>query len=238
MTIAIESQRTRVWSFIVWPPIVLNVGSLLIVGGMYAFRYMTTAPPPPEPIQIGQGQIQFALSVFIFVVEWSFAFWLLYTYRKAQASLRALFSHTGALFTFRRGPAVLLFVLSNALFAAYMRYLMATMPDLNYRDMSMLQSVLFIALIPVTAAFTEELIWRGHIITCLERRGNRAGVALLISALSFALIHGIFLPERLLVTFLLGIITGMYYIRERALLPLMLTHWFMDVWSYGIFVLR
>ena len=49
----------------------------------------------------------------------------------------------------------------------------------------------------------------------------------------FALIHG-FLPGKLLVTFLLGVVGGFYYTRERNLVPLMLAHGVVDVWSFGL----
>ncbi|MBN2146895.1 MAG: CPBP family intramembrane metalloprotease, partial [Anaerolineales bacterium] len=58
----------------------------------------------------------------------------------------------------------------------------------------------------------------------------------LLSSLSFAAIHGVFLPDKLLVTFLLGIISTVYYLKERNLAPLMLTHWFVDMWSFGLFM--
>lgn len=99
-----------------------------------------------------------------------------------------------------------------------------------------LQITLFLVLVPVTAGFTEGLISRGHIIISFELRGRFSRVALLISALSFALIHGAFLPEKLPITFILGTVFGICYLRESAQLPLMFTHWVMDIWSFGIFL--
>ena len=60
----------------------------------------------------------------------------------------------------------------------------------------------------------------------------------MISSVSFALIHGVFFPDKLLFTFLIGLILGFYYQKKRLLLPLMLTHWIMDLWSFGIFYFR
>jgi membrane protease YdiL (CAAX protease family) len=238
MKTKIESERKNVWPYIVWPPLILNIGSVLIIGATVAFKYATTAPQSPGSIQISSGQIQFSLSILIFLVEWLFALLLLYRYRKSNESVRSLFSRTGNPLQFRWGPAILLFLFLNLLFIGYILYLVSKMPDLTYRDMTPLQVILFIVLIPVTAAFTEELIWRGHIISGLELRGKKSWLALLIAATSFALIHGVFFPDKLLVTFLIGIVTGFYYIRERALLPIMFAHWFMDVWSFGIFLIR
>ena len=233
-----EFERKNVWPYIVWPPIILNIGSILLIGAMYAFKYVTSTPPSPENLQISSSQIQFALSILIFLVEWLFALLLLFKYRKAKESIRSLFSSNGNPMQFRWGPTILLFISANALFAGYIFYLISRMPDLTYRDMTPLQAILFILLTPITAAFTEELIWRGHIISGLELRGSNSWVALLISSASFSLIHGIFFPDKLLVTFLIGIMFGIYYIRQRTILPIMITHWIMDVWSFGIFLLR
>jgi membrane protease YdiL (CAAX protease family) len=228
----------KIWFYVVWPPIVLNVGGVLLIAAIYAYKYASLTTPTPGAIQVSYSQIQFALSAFIFFVEWFFAGLLLYGYRKTNASIRSLFSRTGNLLEFRWRPAILLFILFNAVFVGYVFYLTARMPDLSYRDMHPFQISLFMLLTPVTAAFTEELIWRGHIISGLELQGKKSWVALLISAISFALIHGVFLPDKLVVTFLIGILAGVYYLRERSLVPIMITHWFVDVWSFGVFLFR
>jgi membrane protease YdiL (CAAX protease family) len=111
------------------------------------------------------------------------------------------------------------------------------MPDLTYKDLALWQKILFITLVPLTAAFTEELIWRGHIISGFELRGRSSMQAVLLSALSFALIHGVFMPDRLLMTFLFGIVAGYYYMRERNLVPLMFAHWLVDLWGFGFFLI-
>lgn len=233
-----ESELKNVWPYILLPPIVLNAGSLLLIGGMYAFKYATSAPRSPGVFQISSSQIQFAMSILIFFVEWLFALILYFRYRKSNDSIRSLFSAKCDSLRFRWGPAILLFIALNGLFIIYILRLIAKMPNLTYRDMTPLQAVLFLALTPITAAFTEELIWRGHIISGLELCGKRPLVAILISSIAFALIHGLFFPDKLLVTFLIAIVAGMYYTRERNLLPLIFTHWFMDVWSFGLFFFR
>jgi membrane protease YdiL (CAAX protease family) len=229
-----KSERLNVWPYVILPPIVLNLGALLIFGAIYATRL----PTSPEAFESDFGQTQFILSVFIFVVEWLFALILIRRYRRSGLSIRVLFSRTTSLLEFSWKPAILLFVAFNALFILYVIYLIARMPALTYRGMNGIQILLLIGLTPLTAAFTEELIWRGHIISGLELRGKHRWAAILISAVSFSLIHGIFLPDKLLVTFLLGIVAGYYYARERNLIPLIFTHWFVDVWSFGIFLFR
>lgn len=234
----VESVMKKVWFYIVCPPIVLNIGGLFLIAAIYAYKYAASPAPTAGTIQVSFSQIQFTLSVFIFFVEWFFAGLLIYGYRKSNVSIRPLFSRTANLFEFRWLPAILLFVLFNAIFVGYLLYLTARMPDLSYRDISPLQIGLFMLFTPLTAAFTEELIWRGHILSGLVLDGKKPGVALFISAVSFTLIHGVFLPDKLVVTFLIGFLTGMYYLRERNLLPLIVTHWFVDVWSFGVFLLR
>ncbi len=232
--IDLKSERLKVWPYLILLPIVLNVGAVFLFGAIYA----TQLPASPETFASDFGQTQFVLNVFIFLVEWLFALVLIRRYRKSDLSTRVLFSQTENLLDFAWKPAALLFVAFNALFALYVISLIAQMPNLTYRGMSPIQICQLVVLTPLTAAFTEELIWRGHIISGLELRGRRPWAAILISAASFSLIHGVFLPDKLLVTFLLGILTGYYYVRERNLLPLIFTHWFVDVWSFGLFLFR
>jgi membrane protease YdiL (CAAX protease family) len=229
-----KSERLNVWPYLILPPIAFNVGALLLFGAMYATRPPTSA----DAFVSSFGQTQSILSLFIFLREWLFALVLIRRYRRSGLSIRVLFSRTKSLLDLRWRPAILLFVAFNALFILYVIYLIARMPALTYRGMNGIQIFLLIGLTPLTAAFTEELIWRGHIISGLELRGKRPWTAILISAVSFSLIHGVFLPDKLLATFLLGIVTGYYYVRERNLIPLMFTHWFVDVWSFGIFLFR
>jgi hypothetical protein len=129
---------------------------------------------------------------------------------------------------------VIVFVLFNAVLAAYMARLWVSGTLRVYESLNTWQYIFMIGLKPITAGFCEELIWRGYIITRLEARGRSRRLAVLLSAVSFALIHGLFFPVKLLVTFLIGIVTGLYYTRERNLVPLMVTHLIADVWSFGL----
>ena len=100
--------------------------------------------------------------------------------------------------------------------------------------LDMWRKIVMLTVLPFTAGFCEELIWRGYIFTQLEARGYGLAKAIVFSAISFALIHGITLPDKLLTTFLFGIVAGLYYARERNLIPLMIAHIVMDVWSFGL----
>jgi len=139
---------------------------------------------------------------------------------------------------FRWLPAVLMFVGVNAIMGLMMVLLAALQsasPGFSYyEDLRPWQLVLFVVGIPISAGFCEELIWRGYVITRLEARGRRRWAAILLSALSFALIHS---PLHWPFTFLFGIVTGYYYVRERNLITLMIAHAIVDFWSFGWFLL-
>jgi membrane protease YdiL (CAAX protease family) len=138
--------------------------------------------------------------------------------------------------SFNWQAALLMTVAFNAVFAVYIILLRLGRPDLDYTGLAAWQKGFMLVLTPLTAAFTEELIWRGHLITGWMSRGKSAWQAVVLSALSFSMIHGVFLPARLMVTFLIGLIAGAYYVQERRLLPLMAAHWLVDVWSFALFL--
>ena len=52
--------------------------------------------------------------------------------------------------------------------------------------------------------------------------------------MSFAFIHGILIPDKLLVTFIFGIIAGAYYVKERNLPVLMISHVVLNVVAFGL----
>jgi membrane protease YdiL (CAAX protease family) len=139
---------------------------------------------------------------------------------------------------FRKLPALMVFLFINAALALYVllaRGLYGQWPRLD--GLQPWQRAFMLSLVPITAAFCEELIWRGHLIPELEARKRSAAAAIVLSAVSFAAIHGVFLVDKLAFTFILGLGTGLYWVRERNLLPLMLGHWVADVWTFGLSVL-
>ena len=225
-----EARREKLWTYAVLPAVVLNLAGCAIFGAYYGLA----AQRPELVAAIGQGQVLFALYVIIAVVEWAFAAAILLGLRRTGASVMSLIAADGAPWRFKWTPAVLVFVAFNVLFGAYVavyKWVLGGWPA--YGDWTTWQRVFMIGFVPVTAGFCEELIWRGYIITRLEARGRGRWSAVLLSAVSFALIHG-FLPGKLLVTFLLGVVGGFYYTRERNLVPLMLAHLVVDVWSFGL----
>jgi len=232
--------RGSIWLFGVLPPLILNLGAILIFGTYYALL----ATNPAAVQGINPAQVQFLTYVFIFLVEWAFALILIARVARRGVQLRQLLAPSGGLFGFRKLPAIAIFLFVNAALGIYV--LAATKiygqwPRLD--DLQAWQRAFVLVLVPVTAAFCEELIWRGHLISELELRRLRAGrkrvasTAIILSAISFATIHGIFLLDKLVLTFILGVGMGFYFTRERNLVPLMFSHFVADVWTFGLSVL-
>jgi membrane protease YdiL (CAAX protease family) len=223
----LEARRLTLYTWL--PAIIFNLGSACLFGVFYAYYYAFGAAATGA---LTPGKMQFWLSAFIFLVEWSFAIALILSLRRSGISLRQVIAPAGEMWGFRWIPAILLFIAVNILMLIYMFSLQALYGELGYADLAPWQRVAMIVLVPLTAAFCEELIWRGYVLPGWLSTGKR-WLAILLSALSFALIHGIFLPDKLLMTFIFGVITGYYYTRQPNLLPLFFTHWFVDFWSYG-----
>jgi len=129
-------------------------------------------------------------------------------------------------------PATLVFVLLNVFFTAYMIIALTYGRIPPMRGLSPLQVVFFVLVVPITAGFVEELIWRGYFIEKLLAMGRSETRAIVYSSISFAFIHGVFLIDKLAVTLIFGIIAGAYYVRERNLPVLMTAHVAVDVIAY------
>jgi membrane protease YdiL (CAAX protease family) len=231
MTVKTASRASPLWVYAVLPPVILNIAAIILFGGYYALQ----AIQPAFVSRISQDQIQFIVYLVIFLTEWSFAILLMRQERAKGGNLAALIAPGGDIWDFRWPMAILLFAVFNALFIAYIPLVSALYGEWPRLDEIQLWQRLFLVIaVPIQAAFCEELIWRGHLIPSLVARGRSERAAIILSAISFALLHGVFLVDKLLLTFLLGIIAGIYYLRERNLLPLMITHLIADVWTFGL----
>lgn len=223
--------KEKLWVYSVLPIIILNLGILLAIVTYFALA----ATQPTVVAGFSQGQLSFGLSIFICIVEWTFTGLLI---RQIHwTGVRDLIAPRTALWKFRGLPALAVFVALNAIFAGYVVFVAwANGSWYRIEGLDAWQKIMMLTFLPFTAGFCEELIWRGYILTRLEVRGYGLAKVIVLSAISFALIHGITLPDKLLTTFLFGIVAGLYYARERNLIPLMITHIFMDVWSFGLSV--
>lgn len=232
-TLATSEDRLRV--YVIVPVVVLLLASTLA----YSTYFALAAIRPKVATLIPAGQVTFGLYVLIAIVEWSLAISIMRRLRRAGGSPMDLIAPHGHPWRFRWLPTALMFVGANVIIGGLMVVLVAlesASPGPSYYEgLRRWQLLLFVVGIPVSAGFCEELIWRGYVITRLEARGRGRWMVILLSAVFFALIHS---PLHWPFTFLFGIVTGYYYVRERNLIPLMIAHAIVDFWSFGWFLLR
>jgi len=226
--------RGSIWLFGVLPSLILNLGAILLFGAYYALLAMNS----PAVQGISPAQVQFFAYILVFLVEWAFALLLVARMARRGVPLRRLLAPSGDLFSFRKLPALAIFLFINAALGIYVfaaGKIYGQWPRLD--ELQAWQRFFLLLPLPITAAFCEELIWRGHLIPELESRNRTVSAAIVLAAVSFATIHSIFLVDKLVLTFILGLGMGIYFTRERNLLPLMLSHFVADLWTFGLSVL-
>ena len=81
----------------------------------------------------------------------------------------------------------------------------------------------------ITAGITEELIFRGYLLTRLQQLFKNTYLPVIISATLFSVLHlSYFNLREIIFTFLVGIITGVHYQRFRNIHVLIVMHFFVD----------
>ena len=203
-------------------PIVFNAVGLPIIFLLYAVS---------PGYYVDPGTLNTVVLASLFPPWWGFAFLVIRRLKQKDVSIKEYIMPRGK---FNLLPALLLFVLLNFLFDGYMVVALMYGRIPRMTDLHPLQIVFLLLLVPLTAGFTEELIWRGYLIDELLSAGNSETKAIIYSSVSFAFIHGFMLFDKLIVTFLFGMIAGLYYVRQRNLLVLMSTHVAVDVISYAL----
>ncbi|MBS1523303.1 MAG: CPBP family intramembrane metalloprotease [Bacteroidetes bacterium] len=92
--------------------------------------------------------------------------------------------------------------------------------------------IFFIAL---TAGVTEELIFRGYLLTRLSQWFKNNIAAVIVSSLLFAALHYKYGSLReLIFTFLIGVIFSIYYIKYRNIKAIIVTHFLIDYINMNI----
>jgi len=215
-----EMFKTESLRDLVFFPLLFNVVGLFFMGLLYVAYPETT---------IGSTQFNFVVYLSVFIVEWLLAFIVIRRFRKKNIRLKEFIIPKKE---FRWMPAIVVFVSLNVLFAIYVLHPLIPIPPMKNLDLT--QLLFFFVLAPVTAGFVEELIWRGHFVEKLLAKGYSESKAVLFSAISFAFIHGFFILDKLIVTFLFGLIAGIYYARERNLVVLTVTHVVLDVIAFAL----
>ena len=217
-----QEEEGKVWRELVYFPVVFNIVGLVAIGLLFVFSPGHAAD---------SGTVTTVALLCVFMLEWLFALIVLTRLERQEVSL-------GKFLMPRKKASVLcaalVFAALTALFISYMMAGLAYGRIPPMRDFSPIQSVFFLVLVPVTAGFTEELIWRGYFMEELLAMRMSKWRSIILTSVSFASIHGIFLPDKLAVTFLFGIIAGLYYFRERNLAVLIAAHVTIDVVAYAL----
>lgn len=227
MNARLGTEQDRLWVYVILPIVVLFLAGVVAYG-----TYYTLAAVQPDLVAgVPLGQVTFVLYIFIAIVEWVLAISVIRRLSRAGDSPMDLVAPHADPLAFRWLPAVSVFLGLNAIMVVFMAILGAFAGFPYYEGLRVWQRLLFVLIIPITAGFCEELIWRGYLITRLEARGRGRWATILLSAVAFALIHGT--PIHWVFTFLFGIVAGYYYSRERNLVPLMISHAVIDLWSFG-----
>ncbi len=231
MTEQQSTKRDGLWIYTI-----LTVIVFLLVGIISYGAYYAVAAVRPEMVAgVSLAQISFWVSVFIIAAEWVLVATIVRRLRTTGIPLLSLIAPRGDPWRFHLLPTAAVFVILNLITAFFIVSLRLIFGVPVYLDLSLGQRLFLGILVPVSAGFCEELIWRGYVITRLEARGRGPLSAIVLAAVPFALIHGE--PLHWIYTFLFAVVAGLYYIRERNLVPLMVIHAVVDLWSSGWFVL-
>lgn len=226
-----RSAGLPLWVFTAAPVILFTIFPLFI----YAPYFLAMAIDPALMGGVTQADLSWGIFAVLVLGEWAFALLLIWDERRQGRRLIDLIRPAGQpLLAFRKGPALLVMLLLNLPMAVYLPWAASRGMLQSYAGLRWWQLVFLVTVLPLTAAFCEEIIWRGGIITRMEQRYPDARRVLLWSSVAFALMHGILLPLRMLVNFIYGVIAGAYYQRERSLVPLMITHLILDMWGFGL----
>lgn len=95
------------------------------------------------------------------------------------------------------------------------------------------QAVIFF--IALTAGFTEEVIFRGYLLTRMSQWFKNNVAAVIVSSLLFAALHYKYGSLReLIFTFLIGVIFCVYYIKYRNIKAIIVTHFLIDYINMNI----
>jgi len=209
---------------LIYFPVLYNVVGLIIVGMLYAVS--------PEHF-VAPEILNATLYLGVVTTHWSL-FYVIARRLRREGIKDLVVSKK----KFRWLPSIIAFVSLNVLFTTYMILALAygRIPPWGKPDLP--QLVFYLALNPITAGFVEELIWRGYFIEKLLAMGMTERKAIIYSSVSFAFIHGFTIPDKLVVTFLFGLIAGAYYVRERNLPVLMVSHVVLDVIAFALSMFR
>ena len=225
------NHKPKILKYILLPFIAFNLLGIFVFGTYYflSFRGIKL------PAFINQSSLGFFLYAFIGIAEWYFLFSVIGDLKKSKITLKSIL-YPAEKTKPDYASSLVLFLSVNILFAVYM--LQFGSQGNWIREIQHWQKYFIILFVPLTAGICEEIIWRGYLISMLKTRGLNDVLVIFISAVSFASIHGIYIIDKLIITFFIGLLTAIYYIKQRRLIPVIITHIVMDLWSFGIYLIK
>ncbi len=140
------------------------------------------------------GVLLAEMIVFLVLVVWL---------RRRSLSLRSL----GFLYPARWSPVMLVMVFSLG-YAAFT----LTIPDVRRHAAEVSAFKLWGASVSVVGAFVEETVFRGFILTELQRLGSRTWVQVVVSGVSFGVLHLGFGASGMVCTTIMGMVLAVAYI--------------------------
>jgi hypothetical protein len=73
-------ESRNVWPYVIWPPIVFNIGVMVLVSVMYVSIYIPANGGKSAHFEMDYGSLQLGISALVFVLEWFFALILVFRY--------------------------------------------------------------------------------------------------------------------------------------------------------------
>jgi len=219
-----SAEKDKSLRDLIYFPVVYNVVGLITVVMLYAVS--------PEHF-VAPEILNAALYLGVVITHWSLFYVIARRLRKEGIKKIIIPKKK-----FRWLPSLLAFVSLNVLFTAYIILALAYGRIPLWGKPDLLQLFFYLVLNPITAGFVEELIWRGYFIEKLLAMGKTEWRTIIYSSVSFAFIHGFTIPDKLAVTFLFGLIAGAYYVRERNLPVLIVSHIVLDVIAFALSIFR
>jgi hypothetical protein len=230
MNPVLNRRRGNPWPYIILPVVILNLAALLTLA-----IYTIVTSQPFALYGTGGQQLPFWMYLVSALTMWGWALFAIIKLKREGSSISKLIAPGGNPLKFKWRSALVAFLSINLLYAVQIALsVLFTGQGSPHSDLSGWQRLVLHTFVPISNGYTEELFWRGFVVTRLRTNGISSSGAVLISAVAFSLARGVIFPGSIVLAFLLGGVTGVYYIHERNLLPLMFGHAFADAVWYGL----
>ncbi len=111
--------------------------------------------------------------------------------------------------------------------AAYSFGIDLNLENISYDSNSVFEIIVYLISVAVVPAFSEELLFRGAVLSSLRKYGD--GVAVFVSSLFFGIFHGNFIQFPF--AFIVGLVLSFAVVYTNSLLPAMLIHFMNNGYS-------